>query len=122
MDSTTTAFTLRIDDDIIEKLDQLWPLYGFKSRNQYLDYLIRQIVQQGFIPTRVGEGYGAKAPGGGQLSLIQQAGFISSGESGLNEQELAVFQQAQRWAEQGQWYKARQHLREAGFEIEYILK
>lgn len=114
------AFTIRLDDDLTEALDRLFPLLGFKSRNQFLEHLAEKAVERGFIPAKAGQGYLVKSHNGGSFSLIQQAGFVSSGGSGLTDEEDDLFQQARELASQGQWYEARKLLREAGLEVEYI--
>lgn len=114
------AFTIRLDDDLTKALDELFPLLGFKSRAQFLEHLAKKAVEKGFTPAKVGQGYLAKAPNGGSFSLIQQAGFVSSGGSGLTDEENDVFQRARELASQGQWHEARHLIHEAGLEVEYI--
>lgn len=114
------AFTIRLDDQLTEDLDELFPLLGFKSRNQFLEHLAREAVAKGFIPTEVGHGYLVKTANGGSFSLIQQAGFVSSGGNGLNDAEQVLFQKVRELAAVGHWHEVKQHLQIAGLEIRYI--
>lgn len=114
------AFTIRLDDSLIEDLDELFPLLGFKSRNQFLEHLAKKAVVEGFLPTEVGQGYLVKTSNGGSFSLIQQAGFVSSGGSELTSSEDKLFQQARDLTQQGRWHEAKCLLQAADLEIKYI--
>lgn len=114
------AFTIRLDDELTEDLDELFPLLGFKSRNQFLEYLAKEAVAKGFVPTEVGQGYLVQTPTEGRFSLIQQAGFVSSGGSGLTADEQDLFQQARELAADGRWYEVKQRLQAADLKIRYI--
>jgi hypothetical protein len=114
------AFTIRLDNELIEDLDELFPLLGFKSRNQFLEHLAKEAVAKGFVPAEVGQGYLVQTPGGGRFSLIQQAGFVSSGGSGLTPAEETLFQRARELVSDGRWYEAKHHLQAADLEIRYI--
>lgn len=115
-----TAFTLRIDDTLIQNIDELAKLHGFKTRNKYIEHLLQQAVIDGFTPTQTGDGYIAKAPSGGSLSLTKHDGFVSSGATNLNEDEQTLYQEIKTMAEQGQWQQVRHTLLRAGFTIKYV--
>jgi hypothetical protein len=114
------AFTMRLDEKLTSALDSLFPLYGYRSRNHFLEGLAQEAAQRGFVPTYVGEGYRAIAPGGGVLSLMRQLDLVASGSRGLTAEEAAIYEQAKQLAEQGDWLYARNLLQEAGFKIENV--
>jgi hypothetical protein len=114
------AFTMRLNEELTAALDSLFPLYGYRSRNHFLEHLAQEAAQRGFVPTRVGEGYRAISPGGGGLSLMRQLDLVASGSRGLTAEETAMYEQAKRLAEQGDWLSARNLLQEAGFKIENV--
>lgn len=114
------AFTMRLDDELTEALDALFPLYGYRSRHHFLEHLAQEAVARGFVPMRVGEGYRAVAPSGGVLSLVQQMDLVATGARHLNPEEVQTYQQARHFAEQGEWLAARQLLQAANFVVENV--
>ncbi|MCI0560561.1 MAG: hypothetical protein MN733_18905 [Nitrososphaera sp.] len=117
------AFTMRFSDDIdVEELDRLARNVHGVDRTQFINLLIRQAIEQGFVPRQVGEGYKATSPNGGILSLVQDEGYVSSGKNGLSEEETTAFEQAHELASSGLWDAAKHILQIAGFEITNVTR
>lgn len=115
------AFTMRFSDDInVEGLDHLARNIHGVDRTQFINLLIKQAIERGFVPRQVGEGYKATSHNGGVLSLVQNEGFVSSGNNNLTEEEATAFEQAREFASSGLWDAAKHILQTAGFEITNI--
>lgn len=112
--------TIRIDEQVLEKADELFPLLGYRTRSEFVETLLRRVIEEGYTPSKTGEGIRANSIHGGTLTMILDAGFVVSGSSGLTEAEQVLFKQAESLVKQGNWVTARQLLTENKFDIRYI--
>ncbi len=111
------AFTLRLSDEMVEKLDKLARSQGM-NRTEYIVCLVEEAVERGFIPIRIGEGYRGVSPEGKIISLVKGNGLLLTGVDGtMNQAEQEAYDQAIRLAREGFWHPAKHALEKAGFQV-----
>ena len=110
------AFTMRFSDEVdVEELDKIARLHGLK-RTEFLNTLILQAIQQGFVPRFDGEGVRAFGSQGGVVSLRQVDNAIECDvDDSLTKNETAAMKKAVSLASRKLWVAAKQQLMDAGF-------
>lgn len=110
------AFTMRFSDKVdVEALDKIARLHGLK-RTEFLNMLILQAIQQGFVPRFDGEGLRAFGSQGGVVSLRRVDNDVECDvDDSLTKNETAAMKKAASLTRQKLWYAAKQRLMDAGF-------
>jgi hypothetical protein len=113
-------FTLRVTDkQLVQEFDELAKIHGM-TRTAFIIQLMRDAVNNGFIPTQDGEGFRALTSNGGEATITRHNDYVSGGMRGLNKKQEAAFELAKKLAspEQGsQWIQARKTLEDCGFKV-----
>lgn len=113
-------FTLRVDDELVERFDNLASEHGM-TRTALIVQLMEDALNAGYVPMREGEGFRAITGSGAEIALTRHEKYVSSGKHGLlNDDQEAAFERACLIIspENGsQWVEARRTLEKAGFKV-----
>lgn len=112
------SFSVRTESTLVEALDALVKERGI-SRNEAITRLIEWAVMDSFIPLVPGEGLRATKDEGQIVVLTHMDNIVVSGQQGLQQGEMDVYNQAVHLATERQWHLARRLLINNGFSVEY---